>query len=68
MSSTTRNSKFELLRIVAMLLIVFYHLVTYYLYQIPNPANHEFFTALFPRQSRQSPDGQPTVMYRITEG
>lgn len=48
MSSTTRNSKFELLRIVAMLLIVFYHLVTYFLYQIPNSINQEFFTALLP--------------------
>lgn len=48
MSSTTRNSSFELLRIVAMAMIVFYHIVSYYLYLLPNSANQEFFTALLP--------------------
>ena len=43
-----RNSTYELLRIVAMLFIVFYHVVTYYLYKIPNPENQAFFTALLP--------------------
>ena len=47
-SVNTRNSSFELLRIVAMLFIVFYHLVTYYLYEIPNPEFAQFFTALLP--------------------
>ena len=48
MSSIIRNSSFELLRIVAMAMIVFYHIVSYYLYLLPNPANQEFFTALLP--------------------
>lgn len=48
MSSTTRNSSFELLRIVAMAMIVFYHIVSYYLYLLPNPDNRELYTALLP--------------------
>ncbi len=47
-SVNTRNSSFELLRIVAMLFIVFYHLVTYYLYEIPNPEYAQLYTALLP--------------------
>ena len=47
-SKHTRESSFELLRIVAMFFIVFYHLVTYYLYEIPDTNFHAFFTALLP--------------------
>lgn len=48
MSSIIRNSSFELLRIVAMAMIVFYHIVSYYLYLLPNPENRELYTALLP--------------------
>lgn len=48
MSSIIRNSSFELLRIVAMAMIVFYHIVSYYLYLLPNPDNRELYTALLP--------------------
>lgn len=46
--NTNRNTTFELLRIVAMFMIVFYHVVSYYLYLLPNPENQEFYTALLP--------------------
>ena len=47
-STHTRNSSFELLRLVAMCFIVFYHLVSYNLYLLPKPQYEEFFTALLP--------------------
>lgn len=48
MIKSERNSTFELLRICAMLMIVFYHVVSYYLYELPNPAHVTFYTALLP--------------------
>lgn len=47
-TNTNRNTTFELLRIVAMFMIVFYHVVSYYLYLLPDPENQEFYTALLP--------------------
>ena len=48
MIKSERNSAFELLRICAMGMIVFYHLVCYYLYELPNPEHIDFYTALLP--------------------
>ena len=43
MTNVERNSAHELLRIVAMFLIVWYHLVSYYLYFIPHDTSFDSF-------------------------
>ena len=42
-----RNSAHELLRIFAMLMIVFYHLVSYYLYLIPHDSSRDYILESF---------------------
>ena len=43
MAEEPRNSAHELLRLVAMFLIVWYHLISYYLYLIPHSAKYDSF-------------------------
>lgn len=42
MTETPRNSEHELLRLIAMFLIVWYHLISYYLYLIPHSTKYDF--------------------------
>ena len=47
MSGIQRNSAHELLRICAMLVIVFYHLLSYYLYLIPHDSSSDYILESF---------------------
>ncbi|WP_294958697.1 acyltransferase family protein [uncultured Fibrobacter sp.] len=42
MADTSRNSEHELLRLIAIFLIVWYHLISYYLYLIPHSTKFDF--------------------------